>query len=103
MILIRAELYCHGWPDGNIPHGHVDVKVRGDRVDEEDTRNTLLGQLDRSCFLCEEDGGNSYVEFSLLDEKKGDEFDRGRAWAVVVGGEGDAFVLNPVGTVFENF
>lgn len=100
MMLIRAELYCHGWPDGNIPHGHVDVKVRGDSRDWSGCYNraldVMLCQLERSCWLGEE---TCYVDFELLEERS-DEFDNGDVYGTIVGGEGEALDFNPVSKLF---
>ncbi len=96
MMLIRAAMYCLGFPDGNISHGHVDVRVQGD--DQDSAQETLLGQLDRWCCLEEK---VSFVDFFLLDQKE-DNFDRGDVYATVAGGGGDALARNPAGKVFSD-
>lgn len=103
MMLIRAELSCMGWPDGSIPHGHVDVKVRGESDWQWDhALDMILCQINRDCYLCYEWGGDSSVDFDLLEERR-DGFDWGKTFAIVVGGEGDALAFNPIGTTLESF
>lgn len=102
MMLIRAEVYCHGWPEGNISHGHVDIKVQGDRGGSWDlpgynrALDTVLSRLERGDSGCDD---MRFVDFELLEER-GDRFDSGSVYAVVAGGQGEALDLNPVGKVF---
>ena len=109
MMLIRTELYCHGWPDGIIPHGHVDIRVKGarrgwcSREEWDHATSVVSGQISNDCYLCHEWGGNTFVDFDLIEEVEYDEFDRGSVYATVVGGEGDALGWNPIGTMFETF
>ena len=94
MMLIRVELYCHGFPDGRAPHGHVDVMVQGS--DEQEVREVILSQVDR-------DFGHDHMvwdDISVLEEKENAEFDYDNMFATVIGGQGDALVLNPIGKQF---
>lgn len=96
MMLIRAEVYCHGWPDGNIPHGHVDIRVQGssELSGWNNALDVILGQFSRGGF-----DEIQFVSFELIEERS-DEFDRKQAFATVVGGEGEALNYNPVGKIF---
>lgn len=93
MMLMRVELYCHGFPDGNVPHGHVDVQVRGS---DEEAKEAILSQISRDCYMGD---GTCWVDFELVRQEVSD-FDYGDTFATVVSGEGDAFAQNPVGKQF---
>ncbi len=94
MMLMRVELYCHGFPDGRAPHGHINVMVQGS--DEQDARDAILSQIDQGF------GEDHMVwdDISVLEGKENTDFDQGNVYATVVGGEGEALVYNPVSKQF---
>jgi len=110
MMLMRVELYCHGWPEGNISHGHVEVKVNRfpitlSRLDHEVQRakEVLLSKISRTC-QCGEYGEESasYASVDIISLMKPDDFE-GEVYAEVVAGEGEALAQNPIGKQFHEF
>lgn len=104
-MMVRVELYCHGWPDGNIPHGYVNVKVKGEALDHEEemAKEVLLSQVSRDCYMHEDGVGSCYANAYLMNYNHNDEFDKGEVYAEVVNGEGEALSQNPIGKQFSEF
>lgn len=108
MLLVRAEFSCAGFPDGSIPHGHIDIKVKQDPEEAsfvetwrevQKADDAIRPQLSRDIHPSD---GFCSVDLFLLEEKKDADFDKGAAvYAEVVSGEGDALVFNPIGKQFD--
>jgi len=87
LVRVTLSIICGSCPEEDYSHGHVDVRVKGEQNTEE-AKDAARALVDTSF-----DEYPVNVDMEIISE----EYEPGKYESIIIGGEGNALLHNPVG------